>query len=61
MNLFGIGGAGLLQSLSGSVYGAAADGNAPVAGYQVLFGFFGIALLLGCVIYAFSRDGVNTR
>lgn len=59
LNLFGIGGVGIFQSLSGRVYDAAAAGLSPVAAYQVLFGFFGAALLVGCIVYAFSRDGRN--
>jgi len=59
LNLFGIGGVGIFQSLSGSVYTGASTELAPVAAYQVLFGFFGVALLFGCMVYAFSRDGRN--
>ncbi len=59
LNLFGIGGVGIFQSLSGRVYDAASVGMSPVGAYQVLFGFFGAALLFGCVVYAFSRDGRN--
>ncbi len=59
LNLFGIGGVGVFQSLSGRVYDGASVGLGPVETYQVLFGFFGAALLFGCVVYAFSRDGRN--
>ena len=59
LNLFGIGGVGVFQSLSGRVYNEAAIRLEPVAAHQVLFGFFGCALLLGCIVYAFSRDGRN--
>lgn len=59
LNLFGIGGVGIFQSLSGRVFEGAAATLSPVAAYQVLFGFFGTALLIGCIAYAFSRDGRN--
>jgi hypothetical protein len=59
LNLFGIGGVGIFQSLSGRVYNSASARLESVAAHQVLFGFFGCALLLGCIVYVFSRDGRN--
>lgn len=59
LNLFGIGGVGIFQSLSGCVYNSASARLESVAAHQVLFGFFGCALLLGCIVYVFSRDGRN--
>lgn len=57
MNLFGIGGAGIMQSLSGRVHNAAMVGATDAAqAYQTLFGFFGVALLVGTIIYLFSQD-----
>ncbi len=57
MNLFGIGGAGIMQSLSGRVHSAALVGATDDAqAYQTLFGFFGVALLIGTFIYMFSQD-----
>lgn len=61
MNLFGMGGTGVLQSLSGRIYKDVSVGADPVTTYQWLFGFFGLCLLLGCLAYAFSRDGKNLR
>jgi len=57
LNLFGIGGAGILQALSGHVHGAAAA-YAATAGepYQALFLFFGAIVLAGTLLYLFSRD-----
>ncbi len=55
LNLFSIGGVGVLQMLSGRVH-AAAPSLPPEAAYQAIFGFFAVLLLIGCVIYAFSRD-----
>lgn len=60
LNLFGMGGAGTFQALSGRVY-EAANGAEATATYQVLFAFFGAALLAGVVTYAFSREGQSAR
>ncbi|WP_457646905.1 MFS transporter [Profundibacter sp.] len=57
LNLFGIGGAGILQSLSGRVHGAALVGATdPAQPYQALFLFFGGAVLVGVLVYGFSQD-----
>lgn len=57
MNLFGIGGVGVMQLLTGRVHAAGmASGGSVVAGYEALFLFFGMSVLAGCAIYAFSRD-----
>ncbi|MFN3937082.1 MAG: MFS transporter [Gemmobacter sp.] len=57
LNLFGIGGVGVFQLLSGRVHSAAEATLAPApAVYSTLFGFFAVVLLTGCIIYAFSRD-----
>lgn len=58
MNLFGIGGVGVLQFGSGPLFNAASTGGA-AQGYMGLFGVFGLAVLLGCVIYLFSRDATG--
>lgn len=55
MNLFGVGGVGVFQLLSAPVHSGAPQ-LPPQAPYQALFLFFGLILLAGCVIYAFSRD-----
>jgi len=58
LNLFGIGGVGVMQSLSSRVHGAVAP-VPPEAPYQAIFLLFGASLLIGCVIYLFARD--NTQ
>ena len=55
LNLCSIGGVGVMQTLSGRVHASAPD-LPPEAAYQTLFAFFGLALLLGCLFYAFARD-----
>jgi len=60
MNLFGIGGVGLIQMFSGKVYSAAAvAGRGAQFPYQILFGFFAATVLLGLVIYLFSEDRMS--
>lgn len=58
LNLFGIGGVGIAQFVTGRLHGATMDlGN--TAPYSAIFGFFAITLAIGCVIYLFSRDSVD--
>lgn len=57
LNLFSIGGVGILQVLSGRVYRAAlADGAAPTEAYVAVFTLFVASLALGLAFYLFSRD-----
>jgi hypothetical protein len=57
MNLFGIGGVGVVQLATGPLHaGAAAQGGSALAGYEALFLFFALSILAGCAIYAFARD-----
>ncbi len=55
LNLCSIGGAGVLQMLSGPIHARAPD-MPPEAAYQALFGFFALVLLAGCLVYMASRD-----
>jgi len=57
MNLFGIGGAGVMQFVTGRLmsYLQADPALAPVA-YQILFGFYGLLICCGLAIYVFSAD-----
>ncbi|MEO0752727.1 MAG: MFS transporter [Pseudomonadota bacterium] len=59
MNLFGIGGVGLLQFASGPVHSAALAGSGPAVAYATLFAMFGLSLLVGCAIYLLSRDATT--
>lgn len=56
LNLFGIGGVGLMQVISGRVYTQASGSPDPAAAYGALFGFFALIMVAGCAVYAFSRD-----
>ncbi|MDR9485178.1 MAG: MFS transporter [Sediminimonas sp.] len=60
MNLFGIGGVGLFQVLTGQLHAVASEiGGAPAMPYQVVFGFFAVLLLLGLAPYLLSRDRLD--
>ncbi|WP_111732394.1 MFS transporter [Roseovarius amoyensis] len=58
LNLFAIGGAGVAQFVTGPLYATASSGSM-LAGYSAIFGFFGLALLIGLCIYLFSRDNLG--
>jgi len=58
LNMFSIGGVGVMQVVSRRVY-EAAPATPPEAPYAALFLFFALTLLAGCVIYAFSRDRLD--
>lgn len=53
INLFSIGGVGLLQMASGYVHGLGAGG---AASYSLLFGFFAMLMLMGCLVYLLATD-----
>lgn len=58
LNFFGIGGVGIMQFASGRLHGSLA-GTETGAPYLAIFGFFALALALGCVVYLFSRDSMD--
>ena len=55
MNLFGIGGVGIMQTVSSRVH-ATVSPVPPEAPYQAIFLLFGGLLLAGCAVYVFSTD-----
>lgn len=55
MNLFGIGGVGLMQFVSGRLHSTYSAGTA-TAPYTAIFGFLTVTILLGLAVYAFSQD-----
>ena len=60
MNLISIGGVGVMQMGTGPLYRAVADPTAPASQpYTVLFGFFAALVLIGLVVYLFSRDRLD--
>ncbi|KPL51864.1 hypothetical protein ABB55_06170 [Prosthecomicrobium hirschii] len=62
MNACMIGGAGLLQPVSGALVGHfAAAGAAPAATFAILFGGFAVALTAALAVYLFARDARPAR
>ncbi len=55
MNLFGIGGTGIMQFATGPIY-AASKGADPATGYAVIFGVFAVMVCLGLIAYLWSQD-----
>ena len=55
LNLFGIGGVGIVQVASGPIH-ASVSATSVTGAYSVLFGGFGVLLLIGIVIYLFVPD-----
>jgi len=58
LNLFGIGGVGVAQFVSGPLHATAAAQGA-LAGHVAIFALFAGALALGLAIYLFSRDNMG--
>ena len=58
MNLFGIGGVGLMQFASGRVH-ETLTGATVTTPFVAIFLFFALVLLAGTLIYAFSRDSLD--
>lgn len=57
VNMFSIGGAGLMQIVTGPIWRtASAATDSALAPYQVLFGFIAALLTLGLAIYLFAQD-----
>jgi predicted MFS family arabinose efflux permease len=59
LNFFGIGGVGLMQFASGRIHAQIAGSADAAAPYVALFAFFAATLLIGCLIYLFSRDSLD--
>ncbi len=60
LNLLSIGGAGVLQIISGRVHAARIAAGAPVVeAYGTLFLFFAVLMMIGVGIYLFSRDRLD--
>lgn len=60
LNLFGIGGVGVFQFVTGRLFRATGGSAAPDAGaYVAVFGCFALILLLGLIPYLFSRDRLD--
>ena len=58
MNLFGVGGVGIMQFVTGRVFGVLDEGGT-VQAYQGIFALLGLALLVGLIPYFWTRDSLN--
>ncbi len=58
MNLFGIGGVGVMQFFTGRLFGVLESGSA-VAAYQSIFAMLGAVLVLGLIPYFWTRDSLD--
>ena len=57
INLFGIGGVGLIQNLSAKIYdGRTTETTTVIAPYNAVIMLFCISILIGLIIYFFSQD-----
>jgi nitrate/nitrite transporter NarK len=57
INLFGIGGVGVMQNLSARIYDAKImDAATPIVSYNAVVLLFCVTMLFGLIIYLFSQD-----
>lgn len=56
LNLFGMGGAGVMQFASGPTFAALAEGRTRAEAYGPLFALLALVILTGMTAYAFARD-----
>ena len=61
MNFFSVGGVGVMQFATGSVFTANMGPNGEVAAYGALFAFYAAAVFIALFIYLFARDAKPGR
>lgn len=59
LNLFGMGGAGVMQFASAPTYAALSQTRAPAEAYGALFGIIGVVILAGLALYLWSKDSTG--
>ncbi|MFW5641714.1 MAG: MFS transporter [Roseicyclus sp.] len=59
LNLFGMGGAGVMQFAAGPTYAGLAAAATPAEAFGPLFGLVALVILLGMAAYAFARDRID--
>jgi hypothetical protein len=57
LNLFGMGGAGVMQFASGPVYANLAEGSSPAEAFGPLFALFALVILIGMAAYSSRATG----
>jgi len=55
MNLFGIGGTGIMQFATGPIYAASQSTN-PATAYSAIFAVFAVLVCLGLFAYLWAED-----
>jgi predicted MFS family arabinose efflux permease len=59
LNLFGMGGAGVMQFAAGPTFARLAERSSVAEAFGPLFALVGVAVLIGMAVYAFARDRVD--
>lgn len=59
LNLFGMGGAGVMQFASGPTFSALSETRTPAEAYGALFGITGLVILAGLAVYLWSKDSIG--
>ncbi|PWK59828.1 MFS transporter [Roseicyclus mahoneyensis] len=59
LNLFGMGGAGVMQFATAPTFAALEQTRAPAEAYGALFGLIGLAILAGLSVYLWSKDSTG--
>lgn len=59
LNLFGMGGAGVMQFATAPIYSTLAQTRAPTEAYGALFGIIGMVILAGLSVYLWSKDSTG--
>ena len=59
LNLFGMGGAGVMQFATGPTYAALARNNDPATAYGTLFGLIGLIIIAGLALYLWAKDSTG--
>jgi len=59
LNLFGMGGAGVMQFATAPTYAALAQTRAPTEAYGALFGIIGLVILAGLFVYLWAEDSTG--
>ena len=59
LNLFGMGGAGVMQFATGPTYAALARNNDPATAYGTLLGLIGLIIIAGLALYLWAKDSTG--